>query len=252
MRPILTTMAVMLLALPAIFLSMTAGAAAQDATFSPDQQDEVRSIVRQYLIDHPEVIREAIEALQAREGQTKLQSQADALKSHYDAIYKDPTAPIAGNPIGDVTIVEFFDYRCPYCKRVAEPLMELLKSDPGIRLVFKEFPILSEDSILAAQAALAANKQGLYREFHQALMAHKGGYDMDVLRQVATTVGMDPARMQTDMMDAAAKSSIVANRDLAEALQINSTPTFVIGNEVIAGAIPIEDMVKLIKKARGS
>ena len=252
MRSFPTTIAVMFLSLPAIFLSMAAGAAAQDATFSPNQQDEVRSIVRQYLIDHPEVIREAIEALQARESQTKQQSQVDALKSHYDAIYKDPTAPIAGNPVGDVTIVEFFDYRCPYCKRMAEPLMGLLKSDPGIRLVFKEFPILGEDSVLAAQAALAANKQGLYREFHQALMAHKGAYDTALLRQIATAVGMDPDRMQTDMMDAAAKASIVANRGLAEALLINSTPSFIIGNQVIAGAIPIEEMMELIKKARGS
>jgi protein-disulfide isomerase len=250
MRTFLTTIA-------AIFLSLTMAAAAQEAstsssTLSPGQQDQVKSIVRQYLIDHPEVIREAIEALQAREDQTKQQSQAEALKAHYDAMFNDPTAPIAGNPVGDVTIVEFFDYRCPYCKRVAGPLGDLLKSDPGIRLVFKEFPILSEDSVLAAQAALAANKQGKYLEFHQALMAHKGAYDAAVLRQIAISVGLDADRMTADMKDAAGKASIVANRDLADALQINSTPTFVIGNQIIAGAIPIDEMVELIKKARGS
>lgn len=240
------------ISLVAMFLSWAQVAAAQDASFTPQQQDQVKSIVRQYLIDHPEVIKEAIEALQERESKSKLQSQADALKSHYDAVFKDPSAPVAGNPRGDVTIVEFFDYRCPYCKRVAEPLAGLLKSDPGIRLVYKEFPILADDSILAAQAALAANKQGKYEAFHQALMAHKGGYDESVLRQIATAIGIDADQMMKDMDDDAAKASIVANRDLAEALQINSTPTFIIGDQIIAGAIPIEDMAQLIKKARGS
>jgi len=255
MRSFLTSIAVIFLSLT-LGLPLTVTAAAQDAStapsLSPAQQDQVKSIVRQYLIEHPEVIREAIEALQAREEQSKQQTQADALKAHADAVFRDPGAPVAGNPIGDVTIVEFFDYRCPYCKRVAEPLRDLLKSDPGIRLVFKEFPILSEDSALAAQAALAANKQGKYLEFHQALMAHKGAYDEAILRQIATGVGIDADRMLADMKDPIGRASIAANRDLADALQINSTPTFVIGDEVIAGAIPIEDMVKLIKKARGS
>ncbi len=241
-----------LASLAVIFLTFATPASAEEAPLTPQQQEAVKALVHQYLIEHPEVIREAIEALQARESQTKQQSQAEALKTHADAVFKDPEAPVGGNPIGDVTVVEFFDYRCPYCKRVAEPLAGLLKADPGIRLVYKEFPILSEDSILAAQAALAAQKQGKYEAFHQALMAHKGGYDPALLRQIASAVGMDPERMEADMSAGATKASIAANHDLAEALQINSTPTFIIGDQIIAGAIPIDEMVALIKKARGS
>jgi protein-disulfide isomerase len=231
-------------------------ATAQDASQAPgmslDQKGRIEKIVHDYLIAHPEVIKEAIMALQAKEDAEKADSQSQAVLANKDAIFNDAGTPVAGNPIGDVTLVEFFDYHCPYCKAVAEPLAQLLKEDKGVRLVLKEFPILGDDSKLASKAALAAVSQGKYWEFHQALLEHRGAFDTDTIRAIAAKVGLDADKLMADMKDAKTQPLIDANRKLADSLDIGATPTFIIGNQVVEGAIPLDQIKALIKKARGS
>jgi protein-disulfide isomerase len=154
--------------------------------------------------------------------------------------------------MGDVTVVEFFDYHCPYCKAVAAPLQQLLQQDKGVRLVLKEFPILGEDSVLASHAALASVTQGKYWAFHQALMEHRGRFDMDVIKTIAAKAGLDPAKLEADMGKEQIEPLISANHKLAEALDVGATPTFVIGDQVVEGAVPLERLKELIQKARGS
>jgi protein-disulfide isomerase len=240
-------------ALLALTISLlTPFASAQETSITPTQKGEIEKIVHDYLVQHPEVIREAIQALQAKEEQEQADARSQVVIANKDALFNDPDAPVAGNPNGDVTVVEFFDYHCPYCKVVAGPLQQLLQEDKGVRLVFKEFPILGEDSVLAAQAALAARAQGEYLEFHQALMAHKGQFDLDVLKTIAAKVGMDPAKLEADMGKEHIEPLISANRKLARTLEIDATPTFIIGDKLIPGAVPLEELKEAIKKARGS
>ena len=169
-----------------------------------------------------------------------------------DALFNDPDSPVAGNPMGDVTVVEFFDYHCPYCKAVAAPLNQLIQEDKGVRLVLKEFPILGEDSILASHAALASVGQGKYWAFHQALMEHRGKFDMDVIKSIATKVGIDPVKLEADMGQQQIEPMISANHTLARTLDLNATPTFIIGDQVIEGAVPLERLKEIIKQVRGS
>ncbi len=232
-------------------------ASAQEAEMTPNgmtgaQKTEIEKIVHDYLLKNPEVIREAIQALQAKEEQSKADAQTQLVAQNKEALFNDPATPVAGNPMGDVTVVEFFDYHCPYCKAVASPLAKLLEEDKGVRLVMKEFPILGQDSILAAQAALASVGQGKYWEFHQALMEHRGPFDMEVIKSIAAKVGLDAAKLEADMESDKIKPAISANHALAKTLDIGATPTFIIGDQVVEGAVPLEQLKDLIKKARGS
>jgi protein-disulfide isomerase len=246
-------MKAVLAALLALAFSLFAlPASAQDAGTTPAQKTAIEKIVHDYLLEHPEVIKEAIQALQAKEEAGKADAQNQAAVENKEALLNDPGTPVAGNPMGDVTVVEFFDYHCPYCKAVAEPLRQLLEEDKGVRLVLKEFPILGEDSILASHAALASIAQGKYWAFHQALMAHKGKFDLDTVKTIAAKVGMDPAKLADDMGKDKIEPLISANRKLADALNLSATPTFVIGGKVVEGAIPLDELKALIKQARGS
>jgi protein-disulfide isomerase len=227
-------------------------ASAQETGITPAQKTEIEKLVHDYIVAHPEVIKEAIQALQAREEQGKADAQTQAVLQNKDKLFNDPATPVAGNPMGDVTIVEFFDYHCPYCKAVAAPLQKLTEEDKGVRLVMKEFPILGQDSLLASQAALAAVPQGKYWEFHQGLMEHRGQFDMEVIKSIAAKVGLDPAKLETDMQSDTIKPIISANHDLAQTLDIGATPTFIIGDQVVEGAVPLERLKELIQKARGS
>lgn len=234
----------------AIALLGSAPALAQEATFDPGQTEAIEKIVQDYLMEHPEVIRDAIQALQAKEEAAKADQQANALSQYKEKLLTDPASPVAGNPMGDVTIVEFFDYKCPYCKRVTPALAELLAGDKGVRLVFKEFPILGESSVTAARAALAAQKQDRYFEFHNALMAHRGDFDMAAIEAVAKETGVDFAKLQADMKAPEVDQQLRETHELAIALGIRSTPTFIVGDEIVPGAISIDDMKALIADFR--
>ena len=230
-----------------------APALAQDASgVTKDQKAQIEQIVHDYLVQHPEVIKEAIQALQAKEDQQKADDQAQSVAAHQKELYSDPASPVAGNAMGDVTVVEFFDYHCPYCKAVAEPLQQLLDGDKGIRLVLKEFPILGDESVLASRAALASVAQGKYWPFHQALLAHRGSLDDNTIDAIAKNVGIDVTKMRADMADSKTGPLIAANHTLADALDVGATPTFVIGGQIVEGAVPLDQLKALIKKARGS
>jgi protein-disulfide isomerase len=172
-----------------------------------------------------------------------------ALTDQRDALEKDPLAPVAGNPRGDVTVVEFFDYSCGYCKRVAPALEALKAADPNVRVVYKEFPILGPGSVFAARAALAAHRQGKYEPLHRALM-QADALDEAVVRRLAAEVGLDVARLEKDMEAPEVMQALQGNQQLAAALDIGGTPAFVIGERLVPGAVGAEALQALVNQER--
>ena len=232
-------------------LSLAFGATgAQAADFSKDQTKAVEKIVHDYIVAHPEVLIEAMASLDAKEAAAKKLAQDSALAKNRAAIFNDPSSFVAGNPKGDVTIVEFFDYNCGYCKRTVGPLLDAVAKDGNVRLVLKELPILGPSSITASHAALAAVKQGKYMELYKALYAHKGPLDDEAVFNIAADVGLDIKKLSKDMMDPAIAKTISRNEDLSDALHIRGTPAFIIGDKYYAGAQSAEDFTAAIKLAR--
>jgi protein-disulfide isomerase len=213
-------------------------------------EDEFEQRIRAYLMKNPQVILEAVEQLQARR-QAEGQSEAAAvLKARAEEIFRDPASPVGGNPGGDVTLVEFFDYNCPYCRQVAPVMAEAEAADPQLRVVYKEFPILGPGSAFAAKAALAVHRQGKYLEFHKALMAARGAVDEARTLAVAAAVGVDIERMKANMNNPEIETAIENNLALARALRIDGTPSFVIGERILRGAADLKTMQGLIREAR--
>ncbi|MBF0323515.1 DsbA family protein [Magnetospirillum moscoviense] len=236
------TFAAALLASAALFTALPASAQ-EDQTFNAKQTDAVRKIVRDYLMEHPEVIGEAIEALREK---MKAQAESDAKKaieSRKDEILNAADDPVSGNAAGDVVVVEFFDYNCPYCKVVLDPMMEAAKADGKVKVVFKEMPILSEESLTAARVALAAKKQGKYDEVHRAFMKFRGKLDDKAIFRLAGEAGANVDQIKKEMMAPEIEKQIRKNIDLAHALDISSTPSFVVAGKdgkaarILAGAI---------------
>lgn len=219
-------------------------------SFTPAQRSDIETIVHGYLLKHPEVM---IEVLQKAEDQIKSESHdkaAQALQTHGRELLNDPDSPIAGNPQGDVTLVEFFDYRCPYCKQVEPALEALLGEDRKLRFVYKEFPVLGPDSVTASRVALAARKQGKYDAFHQAMMGLKGQINEAAIFKVAAAVGLDTDRVKRDMAGPEIGRMLKDNSNLAEALQIHGTPGFVVGNQIVPGAVDLPTLKDMIADAR--
>jgi protein-disulfide isomerase len=167
-------------------------------------------------------------------------------------LLRDPSSPVGGNPRGDVALVEFSDYNCPYCRRVARLLAEAEASDPMLRLVYKEVPILGPDSLYAAKAALAAHRQGKYVAFHRALMDAKGVASEGLVLAVAARIGLDVARLKGDIEDPSIQAVIDRNLVLARTLGITGTPSFVIGDEIVRGAVDLKTMQTLVRQARAA
>jgi protein-disulfide isomerase len=212
--------------------------------------DELDRHIRAYILEHPEVIVEAMQRLQARQ-RTAAASEAEAvLRARADEVFRDATSPVGGNLDGDVTLVEFFDYNCPYCRSVAPVMNEAEAADPRLRIVYKEFPILGPNSVYAAKTALAAHRQGRYLAFHKALMQADGMADSDRVLAVAAEVGLDVERLKTDMEDPAIQEAIDRNLALAEALRITGTPGFVVGRQILRGAVDLRTLQQVISKAR--
>jgi len=211
---------------------------------------EIEKIVREYLLKNPEVLFEAVQ--RHREKQERLRADRDraTVRRYAKELLTDPDSFVGGNPDGDVTLVEFFDYRCGYCKRFASVLANITKQDPKLRVVYKEFPVLGEDSFRAAQAALAARGQGYYLEFHEALMKADGPLTDKAIMTVARSVGLDVERLKRDMETPKVLNIIGNNRRLATALEIDGTPTLVVGDLVVRGAVPIDDLRAMIAGAR--
>ncbi len=219
-------------------------------SFSETETRAIEDIVRDYLLAHPEVLLEAMQRLEEKERLAKVEAQRAAIAANLEALKRDPDSPVIGNPDGDVTLVEFFDYRCPYCRKVTADLMDAVEKDGGIRLVFKEFPILGPDSMVAARAALAAAQQDRYRDFHLALMTVPGQLDEPRILALASDLGLDVDRLREDMGSEGVERQIRANHQLGRALQINGTPAFIVGNEIVPGAVPMQQLLELVRRER--
>ncbi len=218
--------------------------------FGPEQVEGIEQIVRDYLLANPEVLIQSLNEYQQRQKVAREQRQQEAVIASRAALTSDPDTPVMGNPDGDVAIVEFFDYKCPYCKRAAGTIKEVVAADGNIRLVMKEFPILGPQSIKAARAALAVAKQGKYEEFHWALMTEPGDMSDPHIRQIARTVGVDVNLMLKDMESPEIQAMIARNHQLAQRLQINGTPAFVIGDTLVPGAVDRQTIERMIAQAR--
>lgn len=242
----------LLLALAFAPLATFASALANQHALSPGQEDEVREIVREYILENPDIILEALQSLESQQQTTEDEQVHQVIVARQGELFADPDSPVGGNPAGDITIVEFFDYRCPYCKKVHPELQDLLKSDGNIRFVYKEWPILGPPSIFAARAALASRGQDKYVEFHDALMEARGDLNEDVVFTIAGSVGLDTDRLERDMAAGTAETNAALGRisDLAEALQITGTPGFVIGDIVIRGALELDDLKSIVAEVR--
>ena len=211
---------------------------------------KIEKIIREYLIENPEVLEEAIRALRTKREAKRLAAAQTSILRNRKQIYEDPDDPVGGNPNGDVTIVEFFDYRCGFCKRVAPVVNEALAKDKNIRIVYKEFPVLGPNSILAARAALASRAQGKYHTFHKALMKAKISYDEASIMKIADTVGIDTARLKKDMQAPGIQAQIAKTRALARSLGIRGTPAFVVGEQLFPGALSSAQLARMIQMAR--
>lgn len=238
-----------LLSCLALALTLT-GVGAIPAAADAADQAAFEERVRAYLLAHPEVIVEALQELDRRQKAEAEVAQRQAIAEHRDGLLASAEDPVAGNPDGAVTVVEFFDYRCPYCKTVAADMIETLQAEGDVRIVFKEFPILGPDSQVAAKAALAANLQQKYLPFHQALMAHKGTLDRDAVMAVAKDIGLDLVRLEADMEGPEVATVIARNLALADALDIGGTPAFIIGDTMVPGAVDMKTLRDLVAKAR--
>ena len=242
----------MALALSAALLcaAITADTPAQTGPQPPPDKEAVRKIVREYLLEHPEVIEEAIHALNAKRQADQAARTRDALVKNRVALTGHPMSPVSGNPDGDVTLVEFFDYQCGYCKRSLEPVMDLLESDPELRVVWKDFPVLGQVSTFAALASMAAQKQGKYLALHKALMGAPDRLTEESVMEIAGQVGLDLERLQQDMADREIITYLQDTQRLARELGINGTPAFVIGNTLVPGAVDGARLRQLINQAR--
>lgn len=225
------------------------GSAAFADEMSPEQFERR---VRDYLLAHPAIIGEAINRLAAKQVELDAAKARVALQAHDVDVFHDPDSPIGGNPSGNVTLVEFFDYNCAYCKMMAPLIPQAEAADPWLRTVYKEFPILGPGSVFAAKAALAANKQGKYTAFHRALYQARGHVDETKVLEVAAAVGLDVARMKADMQDKAMESILERNIKLGQLLHITGTPGFVVGEEITTGAMDFDALQSLVGKARGA
>ena len=232
------------------FFAVSAMVPVDASEFSTEQRQAIEQIVRDYLIRNPDVMIEVLEAAKEKISNEAQAQRATALAERRREIYEDPNAPFAGNPRGDVALVEFFDYRCPYCKQVAPAIEALLGEDKQLRVVYKEFPVLGPELVTAARAALAARKQGKYEPLHQTLMGMKGQINETAIFNAAKSAGVDVERLKRDMAAPEIDAMLQANHQLAAALDIRGTPGFVIGDEVVPGAVSVDALRQMIATAR--
>jgi len=214
-------------------------------------QQEIEKIVHDYLLREPEVLAEALRRLQQRQSAAAAQRAKQAIRDHQQALLSDQGSPVEGNAQGKVTIVEFFDYRCVHCRRVASTIDNLMRSNSSVRVVYKNFPVLGEPSVLAARAAVAAQRQGGWPKLHRAMLAHEGDFTTETLLALGTSVGLDSGKLKTDMMSPETDKALQANLTLAAALGVDVTPTFVIGERLVRGALSAEAFQALVDEEAG-
>jgi protein-disulfide isomerase len=236
-------------------LMLAAGSLAGHAQSVPDaQRTAIEKIIRDYLINHPEVLQEAIAALEKKQAADEAAKHEAAVKDNAEALFSSPRQVTVGNPQGDVTFVEFFDYNCGYCKRAMADMLDLMKADSKLKVVLKEFPVLGPGSVEAARVAVAVRMQDKtgkkYLEFHQKLLGGRGQADKARALAAAKDVGLDMARLEKDMKSDEVSKTLEESMKLAEALGLNGTPSYVIGNDVVIGAVGQAQLSQKIQAAR--
>lgn len=241
-------------------IAAAVNADADTSTMPEAQQKQIQKIVHDYLVANPEVLLEASQALQQKQQQAmQVQAQA-AIQSNADKIFNDRLT-VAGNPKGNVTLVEFFDYQCIHCKKMAPVISDLAKQNANLRIVYKEFPIFGKSSEIASRAALAAAMQGKYMAMHDALIKQNGRLNEDTIMKAAKAAGLNVVKLKADMNSQAITDALDANRQLAEQLHLMGTPAFVLASTpdgklkqgttptFIPGAASAESLQEIIKKA---
>lgn len=220
-------------------------------SFAQDLSDErIKELALQAIRENPQIIMEAVQILEAEQAAAQSLAQADVLNNQRQLLERDPNAPVLGNPDGDVTVVEFFDYNCPYCRRAMAEVQGLLDGDNNVRLVYREWPILGDGSVFAAKAALAAREQDKYEEFHWALMGMQERAEETSVMRIAEEIGLDIERLRADMDAPEIQEHIDTSMGLTQALGFNGTPSFVIGNNLVPGFVKEEQLRTLVEEVR--
>jgi protein-disulfide isomerase len=226
--------------------SPTANETKRGPAFSQDPTD---ATIERYIRTHPEVIVQSLQAMEAKREAEQKEHQKAALATKQNELLHDPSSPVSGNPKGEITLIEFYDYRCGFCKKAAQAVTELQKEDSRVRVVYKDFPILGEPSVLAAKAALASQAQGKHQAFHEALLASQGDMTKEKILKIAAGVGLNAKRLESDMVNPKWQAVIEKNRALARELGISGTPGFIVGNELVAGWLDLKGLKELIARA---
>ena len=238
-----------------LFVGAHTAAALDLSDMSHSERAEFRSEVRDYLLENPEVLMEAIAVLEQRQAEAARANEAAALEFLSESIFDDGHSWVGGNPEGDVTLVEFTDYRCGYCRQAHPEVEELVASDGNIRLILKEFPILGEQSILSSQFAIAVKElygDDTYKDIHDALITMRADAVPETLERLAEAFGLDPAAISDEMLSERTAAIINANHRLASQLQITGTPTFIMGDQLLRGYLPLDEMRSQVQALRDS
>jgi protein-disulfide isomerase len=223
-------------------------------SFTDTQRGDIEAIVKSYLVAHPEVLEEAMNELQKRQTAAETAKHEASIAQNAEAIFNSPRGVLLGNKDGDVTFVEFFDYNCGYCKRAMADMLDLMKNDSKLKVVLKEFPVLSEGSIEAARVAVAVRMQDpsgkKYLDFHQKLLGGRGVADKARAMAAAKDAGLDTTRIEKDITSPEVKATLAENMKLAEDMGLNGTPSYVIGKQIVVGAVGLDGLKEKIGIAR--
>ena len=226
-----------------IFFGLTQMASSQDIS-----DEKIKQLALEAILENPEIIMQAVGILRQRDAEI-VASGANTVRLELE---NDPGSPNLGNPEGDVTVVEFFDYNCPYCRQAGKTVQELIGSDPNVRIIFQEWPVLGEGSMFAARAALASRAQGKYEEFHWTLMNGEGRATEASILKVARELGLDIVKLLADMESPAVEIHLERSNDLARSLGFTGTPAFIVGDQTVPGMISLEKIEKLIADVRAA
>jgi len=238
----------------ALCLAVVAAAPARAQGFSNAQRGEIERIVKEYLVAHPEVLQEAISELEKRQSAAEVEKQVASVKQYKEVLFNSTRQVTLGNPKGDVTMVEFFDYNCGYCKKALGDMLTLLKTDPNLKVVLKEYPVLGPGSLEAAQVAVAARMQDKtgkkYLDFHQRLLGGRGPADKAHALAAAKDAGFDMARLEKDLASDEVRETLKESMKVADAIGLNGTPSYIIGSDVVVGAQGFDVLKEKVDAAR--
>jgi protein-disulfide isomerase len=238
----------------AVCLAVVAAAPVRAQSFNDAQRGEIERIVKEYLIAHPEVLQEVMAEFEKRQNAADLEKQIAGVRQHKEVLFNSAHQVTLGNPQGNVTMVEFFDYNCGYCKRALSDMLQLIKTDPNLKVVLKEYPVLGPGSLEAAQVAVAARMQDKtgkkYLDFHQRLLGARGPADKAHALAAAKEAGFDMARIEKDLASEEVKETLRENMKVADAIGINGTPSYIIGTDVVVGAQGYDVLKEKVDAAR--